>query len=458
MNDNIYELLNSSSFSEEEFDNIETDLTDLEVKQLKNNFRKNIKTFNKKKFMYIAASLAIFITVGTFTVKPAFAQSFIESIPVIDSLYEKLGYYKGFKDLSSYVGLSQEKDGYKFTIDKLMADDENVMVAMRIYKPGLNTEKSKEGKNINDFMITPYLKSSFELFMTADNHSKIIDDNTLLVVTTFKTDPSKKPPKRFDLSIEIHNILVNDVSVKFTLPVSREKIIKETISKENVGKITLSASDQILINRIKVSPLGASMKYTIAKGSSDPINFSFYLYDDKGRIYKDRFTRSGDEGTYIADYFPRISDDVKKLYIVAYKTDRLDTMNDPTKVVKYPEDFYNQYDLKTLKNFKLNDIGTINVKNIVKTSNNIKFYLELNDPKNLLRHDFPIWLEDSNNKFNNNILFDDVSYYKNPSSANSDDYIVEFKNIDTKKAYTYFIGGEPCNTLIQGEPLEVNLK
>ncbi|MBK1812589.1 DUF4179 domain-containing protein [Clostridium sp. YIM B02505] len=458
MNDNIYELLNSSSFNEEEFGNIETDLTDLEIKQLKNNFRKNNKVFNKKKFMYIAASLAIFITVGTFTVKPAFAQSFIESIPVIDSLYEKLGYYKEFKDFSSYVGLSQEKDGYKFTIDKLMADDENVMVAMRIYKPGLNTEKSKDGKSINDFMITPYLPNSFELFMSAHNNSKIIDDNTLLVVTTFETDPSKKPPKRFDLSIEIHNTLVNDVSVKFILPVSREKIIKETISKENVGKISLSASEQIIIDRIKISPLGTSIKYTLPKGISDPNDFSFYLYDDKGRIYKDRSSRSMDEQTYISDYFPNIEKDFKKLYIVAYKTNLVDIQNDLSKANKYSEEISKKYDLKTFQNFKLNDFGNINVNNIERISNNIKFYIELNDPRNLLKQNFPIWLQNKNDEFDNSISFDDISFYKNQNSANNNDYIVEFKNINESKEYLYGVYAPYCNTLVQGEPLEVNLK
>ncbi|GFZ32893.1 hypothetical protein CSC2_34190 [Clostridium zeae] len=455
MNDNIYELLNSSSFNEEEFDNIETDLTDLEVKQLKNNFRKNIKVSKKKRFIYIAASLAIFITVGTFTVKPAFAQSFIESIPVIDSLYEKLGYYKEFKDFSSYVGLSQEKNGYKFTIDKLMADDENVMVAMRIYKPGLNIEKNKDGKNINDFMITPYLPSSFGLFITADNHSKIIDDNTLLVVTTFKTDPSKKPPKRFDLSIEIHNIPANDVSVKFSLPVSREKIIDQTIAKNSIGTISLTDSCKIKIDRFKTSPLGTSIKFTLPSNAKDFENFSFYLYDDKGRIYETKSCRSQDEKNFICD-FTNVEKDAKKVYIMAYKTNLLDTLNDKEKMVKYSEEMLIAYNLKTLKNFKFDGIGSINVTNIKKESNNIKFYLEINDPKNLLKHQFPIWLQ--NKDLNNTFSLDDFSFYKNLDSSNKNDYIAEFKNMDSNEEYLYSVNTSPYKIIAQGEPLEVTLK
>ncbi|GKU27746.1 DUF4179 domain-containing protein [Clostridium folliculivorans] len=455
MKDNIYELLNSSSFSEEEFDNIETDLTDLEVKQLKNNFRKNIKIFNKKKFMYIVASLAIFITVGTFTVKPAFAQSFIESIPVIDSLYEKLGYYKEFKDFSSYVGLSQEKDGYKFTIDKLMADDENVMVAMRIYKSGLNTKIDEDGKLGENFMIVPYLPSSFDLFMSSDNNSKIIDDNTRLVVTTFKTVPSKRPPKRFDLSLEIHSMQDTNMNLKFTLPVSREKIIDETISKNNLGFISLNDSCKIHIDRFKMSPLGTSIKFTLPSNVNDHQNFSFYLYDDKGRIYETKSCRSQDEKNFICD-FTNVEKDAKKVYIIAYKTNLLDTLNNQEKAVKYPEEMLKTYDLKTLKNFNFDGIGNINVKNIKKESSNIKFYLEINDPKNLLKHQFPIWLQ--NKDLYSTFTLDNFSFYKDLDSSNKNDYIAEFKNMDSNKEYRYSVNTFPYKIIAQGEPLEINLK
>jgi hypothetical protein len=458
MNDNIYELLNSSSFSEEEFDNIETDLTDLEVKQLKNNFRKNVKTFNKKKLMYIAASLAIFITVGTFTVKPAFAQSFIESIPVIDSLYEKLGYYKEFKDLSSYVGLSQEKDGYKFTIDKLMADDENVMVAMRIYKSGLTTKKDENGK-VNDFMIFPLITKDSNIFMSSDNNSQILDDNTLLIVTKLNSSTSKKIPKRFDMDLIVRTANTSDILAKFKIPVSRESTDKETIIKNNVGKITLGKIDTIKIDRLKASSLGSSIKFSLEKGGESPIpNFKFYLSDDKGRIYTSNTARADDSGYYIFD-FTRIEKDAKQVNISAALTSICDTAGNINKTNKLPEEFNFPYGLNTLKTFSLDGIGSVKINNIEKKPNNIKFHFQLDDAKNLLKYHIPINLGEKNgDEFEHYIPLEDTSFYKDVTSVNQNDYIIEFKNLDPTKTYYYNASFPYYNTLAQGGPLKVNLK
>ncbi|MDP4145171.1 MAG: DUF4179 domain-containing protein, partial [Bacillota bacterium] len=117
MADSIYELFNDVSYNEKDFDSIEASLTDLDKKRIKKNFIKP-----KKKLKHIAASIAGVIIIGTFAMSPVFAESLIESIPVLDSMYKKIGYYDSFKDFSQYIGISKESSGYKFTLDKIVAD------------------------------------------------------------------------------------------------------------------------------------------------------------------------------------------------------------------------------------------------------------------------------------------------------------------------------------------------
>ncbi|WP_160678840.1 DUF4179 domain-containing protein [Clostridium sp. C8-1-8] len=456
MSDNIYEILNSSFFDEEDYENIDATLTDIEIKNIKNKFRKKLKANNKKKYAYIAASMALIITIGTFSVKPAFADPFIESIPLIDSLYEKLGYYKEFKDFSSYIGLSQEKDGYKFTIDKLMADDENVMVALRIFKPGLN--KDKNDKKANDFDISPLVSNGNLIFMSADNSSTILDDDTILIVSKLEVAPAKKVPKRLDMNLVIRNHDIPNLYVKFLVPVSRENTLESTISKNNPGKIKLGNIDTVKINRLKTSPLNTSIKFSLEKGDKDPIDFEFYLFDDKGRIYNTITSRSDDSGYYITD-FTKVEKDAKKLYISASLTNRSEVIKDDKRVISTPEEFHKAHDLYTLRSFHVDNIGTIKINKIEKNSDNIKFYFNLDDPNNLLKAYYPINLaEKHGDELEMYIHQDYTKFYKDTNSKEKDSYILEYDNIDNTKTYGYNVSFPFYKTLSQGAPLEINLK
>ncbi|QAA30778.1 DUF4179 domain-containing protein [Clostridium manihotivorum] len=458
MSDNIYEILNSSSFDEDDYENIDAALTDIEIKNIKNNFRKKIKTNNKKKYAYIAASLALIITIGTFSVKPAFADPFIESIPLIDSLYEKLGYYNEFKDFSSYIGLSQEKDGYKFTIDKLMADDENVMVALRIFKPGLNKNKDKNDKKVNNFNVSPLVSNGSFIFMGSDNDSTILNDDTTLIVTKLEVAPAKKVPKRLDMNLIIRNQEIPNLYVKFLVPVSRESTIRSTITKNSPGKIKLGNIDTVKIDRLKISPLNTSIKFSLAKGDKDPMDFEFYLFDDKGRIYNNFGARSDDSGYYITD-FTKVEKDAKKLYIYTSLTNRSDAIRDDKQVISIPEDFQKARDLATLRSFHVDNIGTIKINKIEKNSDNIKFHFNLDDPKNLLKAYYPINLaEKHGDNLEMYIHHDYIKFYKDPNSKEKDSYILEYDNIDNSKTYGYNVTFPFYKTLSQGAPLEIDLK
>lgn len=458
MSDRIYEEFNNISFNESEFDQIEDSLTEIEIKKTKNKLRKQVyKT--ERKHLKMTASIALAAIICITFVTPAFAKAVGIYIPVIETIYEKIGYYKEFKDFSQYIGVSKEDKGYKFTIDKLVADDDTVLVAMRISKQGLNA-KNEPSDNLREFMMTADLSGIRRgTMMGGSAEQRVLDENTSLVLLENETGPGKSLPKRFNMKLNIHSYFDGDMSVNFDLPVSREKIQSETIFKKNLGQSTVKDGLEVKLNEFKASPIGTSIKYSFKGELSESPLIDFYAYDDKGRVYAEISNRSDDSGYYISS-INKIERDAKKLYIVPYIQLRNEKDVYNTDKIK-SLDFYNKYySIETIREFDFKEYGKINVYKTEKNDNRIRIYYSSKVEQNVLKTNNIINIWEVNKDNQDKRLWirpSDLKIYK-PDSNMPNNFCVEFDNVDANQNYEYSVGYYPIYKVVEGEPVEVELR
>lgn len=455
MFNNIYEVFNELSLNEEEFNSIDENLTDLEKKKIKINVRKKASKSRNKYIKAAVASLICISVIGTLIVKPAFADAIIENNPFLDAIYEKLGYYKDYKDFSQYIGISKESGGYKFTIDKLVADEDTVLVGIRINKKDLN--KNIDNQQENGFMMTADVSSFSKHIIDrgGSTETKLDEDNTLVLLEN-DAAPHKKLPKRFDMKINLHHMSDDKVNVNFDLDVSREKIEHETIIKKTLGESSIGSDYNVKFQQIKVSPINTKITYSFNKPLSKDEYISFYAYDDKGQIY--RWLNSGsDSSGYSTTTFKSLEKNTEKIYIVPCIAKNGNMISD----AEYKSlDFYNKkYTLDIKRKFDFKECGEVNVYNIEKTGNKLKLYYSLQGELSKAADYTPVWLEVKKASLNDSGMLDYINYnnIKKYKLGSTDNYCLEYDDLNPGIEYAYTIN-IPGNKSIEGTPLEVNLK
>lgn len=468
MGKDIYEEFDNIYFEEAEFEKIEDSLSEIEIKKLNKNLKKRIFKHNKK-YIKAAAIASITLIMGTSIMTPAFAKTIVQYVPALENLYEKLGYYSEYKDFSQYIGESKEEQGYKFTIDKLVADRDTVLVALRITKPGLNAKQTETDNKVN-FTMTADLTGMYRGTITGGGLDKrILDENTSLVLLENEVAVGKTLPKRFNMNLNIFSTSNEGIKVDFQLPVSREKIEQETIVKKNLGISEIEDKFKINLSSIKVSPLNTKIKYYIDKNNDEGTFVSFYCYDDKGNIYLDMGGRA-DDSKEKSGIVSGIEKNANKLYIIPY------IMKYTNKEENKFEDLdflHNLYNINTIREFNFKKDGKINVYNIEKKGENIKFYYTFEGPEGFLSKQDIIQLYELrvNNQDTAQLKEinvenrDDIKLVSNknikmykPDLSKPNNYCIEFTNIDSDKKYVYSVGVFPVPKMITGDKIEVNLR
>lgn len=449
MSDKVYEEFNNISFNEAEYNLVEDTLTEMEIKKLKNNLKKNIYKTNRRHFG-IAVSLALAVILGITIATPAFAKTIGLYSPVLDALYEKLGYYKEYKDFSQYIGISKEDKGYKFTLDKLVADDHSVLIALRINKPGLN-EKENATEKKSDFAMNSDLTGTRRgTIMGSSVEERVVDKNTSIVLLENETAPGKSLPKRFKMQVNIHSMLDEKVNANFDLSVSREQTQKDTIVKKNLGQSTIGENLKIKLQVLTASPMETRIKYSYDGKLNTNQHIGFYTYDDTGRIYM-WDSSSADDSGWIICTLDKIEEDAKKLYIIPY-IETYDDLKENTKV-----DFRGHiFSLDTKREFDFKEDGKVDVYKVEKNNNSIKFYYSLKGVKSAINKRYIIGLYENSE---NNIysILSNAKVYKLGTSG-PDNYCIEYDNIDASKGHMYNVDISPVSNVIEGTPIEVNLR
>lgn len=194
----IMNMLDKIDINENEFDYIDVELTDIEKKRIRKNFRKAI---NKKdsilKKVCIACAVIIAIGVTPIIAPPVMASN----IPILSNIYESLGIYNEYKDYTTYIGQSITASKYTYTLDNIMVTPNQSLMAIKI----TSTEPIPEDHE--GFIITPSIGGVPCNSGSSKNYR--IDDHNIVI--TFEHDYINKVPKKSTIKIDIESLDSRDM-------------------------------------------------------------------------------------------------------------------------------------------------------------------------------------------------------------------------------------------------------
>jgi hypothetical protein len=283
----IMKIAEGLNMKEDEFENIPVELSEFEIKKAKKVLRKrinedSINRGSKKhwiKRVSIAALAFVFISISIILLsKPAFA----ENIKLLDTVYEKLGYYKEYKDFSEMVGQTQEDNGYSFTIDKVIVTPTKAVVAIRVNskKP---FEKDKKTSLLNNLTIMMDFPENQPKSGSGGQYVEYIDEHNALLVNeeeiqggTFK--------KRGDFKLHIHSFAldgVDKVSANFNFKVDFSNSFDKVINTR-IDKMLEFKDDKIYLRDMQSTILGTTIRFTTA----DLEKCGKFLIEVDGVVYR----------------------------------------------------------------------------------------------------------------------------------------------------------------------------
>lgn len=252
-NKEILELVDYINISEDEFADIPVNLNDIDKKRVKHTVKRKVLRRNNLRRVTIACSFIVILLVSAlFISKPVFA----DGDKLIEKIYKALGFYDKYKEYSEYIGETKELDGYKVTIENIVATEKKYAVVGKIIsKEPFDT--TQEPNNIH-FSVT---------LLGADNDSgsgsfRYIDEHTVIFLEEHGTN--SKYPERGDLVV---NVDINksrneteknylNINLKFSLDFSKEFHNSKTIDISSNIKIR---DREVLLDNMYISPIETIM-------------------------------------------------------------------------------------------------------------------------------------------------------------------------------------------------------
>lgn len=239
----------------------------------------------KNKWKKQVAAAAATVVIGTTALGVAFP-TYAKDIPVIGNIFtylseNKQGSYKGYKDYSKSLDMTQESNGVKITLSDAIYDGTTVMVTYT-----LETEKDLgEAINVsNDLSIKEYRGA-----MGGASGAHKVKENTYVGFTRVSIDEVKE---ELNVKLEFDKVgNFKDLDIKgnwnfeFNLKKieGESKIVNRSVEKAgvsiNVEKITFTPMSTILYYSQKVSK-------EAMKGYDDTYMELIEVKDDLGNVYK----------------------------------------------------------------------------------------------------------------------------------------------------------------------------
>ncbi len=252
-NKEILELVDYINISEDEFTDIPVDLNDMDKKRVKKAVKRKALKINNLRRLTIACSFMVILLVSALLIsKPVFA----DGDKLIEKIYKALGFYDKYKEYSEYIGETKELDGYKVTIENIVATEKKYAVVGKVIsKEPFDT--TQEPNNIH-FSVT---------LLGANNDSgsgsfRYIDEHTVVFLEEHGTN--SKYPERGDLVV---NVDINksrneteknylNIKFKFSLDFSKEFHNSKSIDISRNIKV---GDREVLIDNMYISPIETIM-------------------------------------------------------------------------------------------------------------------------------------------------------------------------------------------------------
>lgn len=273
MDKEILDLVDNLNIDENEFNNIDVELSHIERKRIQKNYRKNINKKNNR-IKKVAIASGIIITLGTcgFMVTPTLARN----VPFIGRIHETLGLTNPYEDYTKYVGQSTKVKGGTYTIEEIMVTPYKSLIAIRI------TGDEPISDDMFGFMISPSIGG--ERWRSGRSSGYRLDDNN--IVRVIEHSYKKKIPEKADIKIIIHQeateekpAIFGDGEFEFKVDFSKGYDEFKSINVNNVYFKDIGLN----INKINSDIIGTDIIGTIYAKSNSGDNLGervFKKYDD----------------------------------------------------------------------------------------------------------------------------------------------------------------------------------
>lgn len=281
----LYKLFNHVKIEESEFDEIE-EVSDMQKKRIKNKLNKKIKrkkTSRRMKVASTAASVALASLVAINIVTPTFAESIPLVGSIIETLNEKIGIHGDYAEYSQIVNQSVTSKGVTVTINEVVADQSRLMIGYTV-----NSDHKLKDQAFEDYfsLIGDFKINRKAIISGGSAMGHYIDDYTYVGSETVKVS-LYEVPEEFNVDFKISSIMDTKGKWKFAFNVSKEEIAKKsTIFNPNQE---VEFPDSIVtVDQVEFSPIGTYIALsgdykTRPDQPGDIMEYDFWIaYDDKG--------------------------------------------------------------------------------------------------------------------------------------------------------------------------------
>lgn len=250
--------------------------------------KNKIKDRKRKQYIKVACMFLALLTLGAISTK-----SFASELPFIKDIYKQFGAFDGFEDYTTFIGQTQEKNGFKVTIDNIVASKNTLIVTTTIN----STEEFEMSPKEDEYVLSILNAQKYGITGYSISPSiSYIDNHNLALTTIIETTDSLPVKGELNLSL---NLDFKEY-MNFKLNIDFSTCIGETKTYD----INRELNNIFDIKSLEINPLGASLFLEDKPGNSNEHVPIFYLIVD-GVYYGDNL--SGGDGKTIRVRFENIT-------------------------------------------------------------------------------------------------------------------------------------------------------
>ena len=251
-------------------------ISELEVEKLKKNVKSRIKKGNGIRKTAITGGVAI-VLIGIIST-PTIAAN----IPIINDLYKEIGLFSGYEEYTNYIGESKESNGYKVTIENIVAIQDKLQAVVKIESSKAFTRNPKDDNFIINVNMDNRQKGSSSSSGTSNYY---IDDHTI-ILNYEESLEGDKYPKQGELTIDVQKRLEgsegNELDISFNVKIDFSSAFKEKYDI-NINK---PINEGLELKKMVSNAMGSELNFSGDDSSylRDPWGPRYYMEVD-GKIY-----------------------------------------------------------------------------------------------------------------------------------------------------------------------------
>ncbi|MBT2687487.1 DUF4179 domain-containing protein [Bacillus sp. ISL-47] len=232
----------------------------------------------------VAAAVLAIVFLTSIRVSPAFAH-YVAELPGMQKIVEIIRFDKGLmsaveNDYLQKIGVTQEKNGLRVTIDSVIADETGLVIFYT-----MESEKKQKLFDVEEMELEPADGTKFVLGSSSyGTHSPYDDKPRKSVSSALELFFQEKlETKKFNLSMKVKT---DDLNETFQIPFSIEKPVKVKKTYEMNKEVTIEGQ-KITVKDITVYPLRVAVHLAYDPNNSKKI-FEFQdirLVDENGESW-----------------------------------------------------------------------------------------------------------------------------------------------------------------------------